>query len=406
MSRQRTSTATSKRRIVPIPSPQPHPTGVMDLDIEIREFTGISDRANRLLRHEEGFDVDFKRSLSGLDSEDLVSFANSIRGGTELIGVDETKNGSGRQVAVIVGCPVGDSEKLKILSKSNQCVPPVPVSVFIENSAEKPFYRIEISSAPHKPYCTSGGTYKTRGDGRKETLYPPQLLALFLKTEGGEFLQRFRQATGSLETAVRETKEKITDELKEFRESVWSMESNIKRSLDEIGASASNAESNAEQAHGLSDEAMHLMDQIHAMVEDLAVGDPALDSIADKLDALLEKFDIEDPTIMRDRRSVKAMARVLAKRSREKGVPDDRSWIASTLQKIFSRIDRKQVARWAKEGLEESGPEEPTNLSPRYAALYQMVVENEVQKRQTKLGKSKGAISKGRPKRLAVDRRH
>jgi hypothetical protein len=98
MSRQRTSTAISKRKAVRALSPQPDRSEVVKLDIEIREFTGISDNANRLLRHAEGFDVDFKRSLSGLESEDLVSFANSERGGTVLIGVDETKDGRGRQV--------------------------------------------------------------------------------------------------------------------------------------------------------------------------------------------------------------------------------------------------------------------------------------------------------------------
>ena len=362
----------------------------LDSDTEIREFKTISGRANRLLHREEDFDVDFKRSIAGLESDDLVSFANSRRGGAILIGVDESKDGNGRQTAVVVGCPVGDGEKLKILSKSNQCSPPVRLSVFVENSDEKPFYRIEIPSGPHKPYCTSGGTYKTRGDGRKETLHPPQLLSLFLETEGGEFLRRFQEATTNLETAVRETKERITAELKELSTSVLLIEGDIKESLDEIGSSASNAESNAEQAHGLSEETMHLMDQIHAMVEDLAVGDPELDSITIKLDALLEKFDIEDPAITRDRKSIKAMARALAQRNREKKFPDDRRWIASTLKQIFSNTDKELVARWVKEGLEESGtPGELANLSPRHAGLFRMVIENEVQKRQAKLGKSR-----------------
>jgi hypothetical protein len=220
-------------------------------------------------------------------------------------------------------------------------------------------------------------------------------LPSFWRPKAGCFFGGFSKQLTSLESAVTETKERITAELKELSASVLLIESEIKESLDEIGTSASNAENNAEQAHGLSEEAMHLMDQIHAMVEELAVGDPELDSITIKTGRLLEKFAIGDPAIARDRRAIKAMARALAQRSREKELPDDRKWIASTLQQIFSQIERKVVARWVKEGLEESGTQgELANLSPRYTGLLQMVIENEVQKRQTKIGKSRRRIVK------------
>ena len=362
---------------------------VEDSDTENREFESISERAHHLLHREEGFEVDFKRSLSGLDSEDLVSFANSKRGGAILIGVDETKDGDGRQLSSVVGCAIGDAEKLKVLSKSNQCVPPVKVAIFVENSGDKPFYRIEVPSGAHKPYCTQGGTYKIRGDGRNETLYPPQLLALFLETEGGEFLRRFQQATKSLESAVTDTKERITAELKDLGESVSIMEGDLKESLNTIWNSASNAESNAEEAHGLSEEAVHLLDQVHGMVEDLAVGDPELDSISIKLDAILEKLAIEDPALFRNRKYVKVMARALAERSRKRGVANSRRWIVSTLQQIFSKTDNKIVAEWVKEALAESAaPDELSNLLPRYSGILEMVIENEVQKKQKKPGAS------------------
>jgi ATP-dependent DNA helicase RecG len=370
-----------------------------DSNDEDREFATISERANRLLNREEGFDVDFKRAASGLDAEDLVSFANSERGGAILIGVDETKDGNGRQRAVVVGCPVGDGEKLKILSKANQCVPPVTVSLFVENSAEKPFYRIEIRSGPHRPYCTSGGTYKIRGDGRNETLYPPQLLALFLKTEGGEFLERFRQATSRLEAAVHESKQKITEELKDVRESVWSMESDIRQSLEEIGNSASNAEGNAQDANAFSEEAMTLIDQVHSMVEDLAVSDafggPELERLGLKLDAVLEKFGIEDPVVARDRRRIQGMARALVQRSRDKGLPDDRRWIVTTLQKMYSQIERKTIARWVRQGIEETDPKELAKMPLQQAGSYPTSVENAVDARmKEKSGKPRTRQSK------------
>jgi len=163
------------------------------VEIEYGEFQTISDRASQLLGQAEDFGVAFKRSLLGLDSDDLVSFANSQSGGAILVGVNRTKYGNGRPRAAVVGCAIGDRERMKILAKSNQCVPPVPVAIFVENGAEMPFYRIEVPSGLHKPYCTSGGTYKIRGDGRNEMLYPAQLLALFLEVAGAEVTGRFER---------------------------------------------------------------------------------------------------------------------------------------------------------------------------------------------------------------------
>jgi hypothetical protein len=158
------------------------------LEAVFGEYQSISDRANRLLSRQEDFYVAFKRSISGLESDDLVSFANSKKGGAILIGVNRTTHGNGRERVALVGCTVGDREQLRILAKASQCVPPVPVSIFVENRAEKPFYRIEVPSGPHKPYCTSGGTYKTRGDGRNEMLYPAEILRYFGKWKAGSCL--------------------------------------------------------------------------------------------------------------------------------------------------------------------------------------------------------------------------
>ncbi|HEY1221017.1 MAG: ATP-binding protein [Bryobacteraceae bacterium] len=198
------------------------------LEAVFGEYQSISDRANRLLSRQEDFYVAFKRSISGLESDDLVSFANSKKGGAILIGVNRTTHGNGRERVALVGCTVGDREQLRILAKASQCVPPVPVSIFVENRAEKPFYRIEVPSGPHKPYCTSGGTYKTRGDGRNEMLYPAEILALFREMEGGELSRRFQQATTSLGSAAQE-----------------SIASGIRQSLEALAKATCNGEGNA-----------------------------------------------------------------------------------------------------------------------------------------------------------------
>jgi ATP-dependent DNA helicase RecG len=367
----------------------------LDSDTEIREFKIISGRANRLLHREEDFDVDFKRSISGLESDDLVSFANSRRGGAILIGVDESKDGNGRQTAVVVGCPIGDGEKLKILSKSNQCSPPVRLSVFVENSDEKPFYRIEIPSGPHKPYCTSGGTYKTRGDGRKETLHPPQLLSLFLETEGGEFLRRFQEATANLEVAVRETKERISTELTELNESVRYTESNILESLQGIDATASAAQDNADEAKAYSEDAMHIIDAVHSMVEDLGSGDPELGAVSQKLDALLERFEIEDPAITNYRRYVKALTLALTERNTRNGKPDDRKWIINTVAKHMAKgVNRRIVTRWVNEAIDDprAAKDDAARLSASDASFVPMIAESTLRTRATANGPKRSPI--------------
>ena len=214
-------------------------------EVEFGQFQTISDRANRLLSQKGNFDVDFKTSISGLVSDDLVSFANSATGGAILIGVSRTRHGNGGQKTALIGCAVGDRERLEILAKANQCVPPVSVSIFVENCAEKPFYRIEIPSGSHKPYCTSGGTYKIRGDGRNEMLYPAQLLALFLEAEGVELVRWFQQATTSFGSAARESKPRATARQGHCNQFVWDIQGSIADSLGAPTADGSFAESDA-----------------------------------------------------------------------------------------------------------------------------------------------------------------
>ena len=178
--------------------------GAEAVEAGIRASECISERAHGLLGRADGVDVEFKRSTQDLRSDDLVGFANSRSGGAILIGVHETGDARGRRRGFLAGCPIGDSERRKILAQAKQCVPPVPVSIFVENRAERPFYRIEVPSGPRKPYCTTEGIYKTRNGGRNETLYPPELLDLFLEADGERILRRLGQAPDGLAAAVQE----------------------------------------------------------------------------------------------------------------------------------------------------------------------------------------------------------
>jgi ATP-dependent DNA helicase RecG len=132
-----------------------------------KEFKSISKRSTELLEKSEGYDHDFKESMAGVKADTLVAFANSAYGGTILVGVKEKNLPGGKQVGEVIGCTVSDNEKLRITNIANSCVPPVDIEVISENlnSADKKFYRIEIPLGKHKPYCSKGGTYKTREDG-------------------------------------------------------------------------------------------------------------------------------------------------------------------------------------------------------------------------------------------------
>ena len=177
----------------------------------------MSEKAEKLLGSQESITLDFKESVGGLDSSDIVSFANSIRGGTILLGVKEKKDSRGLQTFEITGCEIGDRAKLSILSKASSCMPPVEIFVILENrEGEKPFLRVEIPSGPRKPYCTSGGTYKIRGDARNDPLTPDRLLQLFMESENDRFINRFSQATRDLESSILDVKAKLLSELEEI----------------------------------------------------------------------------------------------------------------------------------------------------------------------------------------------
>jgi len=162
-----------------------------------QSFKTLTKITKELLEHGENEKVDYKRNLKGLKSEDLVAFANSEKGGTILIGVDEESNGK-TQVGVIYGCDTSDKSRLVIMSKALACIPPISLSIYIENTNENPIFRLEIPSGINKPHCTSGGTYKIRKDGRNAVLSPNEILEIYLIKEAKKFNKQFKKATKHL----------------------------------------------------------------------------------------------------------------------------------------------------------------------------------------------------------------
>jgi hypothetical protein len=256
------------------------------------KYSTLSKRCRSLLSKEEDFDVEFKESISSLENEDLVAFANSEHGGTILIGVRETKDSNGRSKSEIIGCTVGEEPKRKILNKAESCVPPVEIQVIEENTSHTPIYRIEISSGTQKPHCTSGGTYKIREDGKNKALLPGVLLSLFLSREQDQFVARFRQATDELGENVSKVKEHMLQELRE-----------IERELENIFGDAQLAHANSEEAMVFGDETLGTVQNIDQRIqelEDLTILNE------ENLVSILDKFGLKDARTIREEKMLEA----------------------------------------------------------------------------------------------------
>jgi ATP-dependent DNA helicase RecG len=259
-----------------------------------RVFKGISQRAKEALESSEGIDVEFKEALSGLNSDDIVAFANSDLGGAILVGVREVQKKSGKSKAQVTGCDVGDRAKQAVLSRAQNCTPPIDVEVFLENTGTTPFLRIEVPSGPHKPYCTSGGTYKIRGDGRIKALPPGLLLSMFVEKESHQFLTRFRESTEEMEHQLKELKEEFFSQLLEIDQTTERFRDEVEGTLSEIGQSAEAARNESEAASNLASEihewVQGVWSDVNAYGRDMEV----------KIDALLLQTGVPDPTMDRD----------------------------------------------------------------------------------------------------------
>ena len=201
-----------------------------------QSFKTLTKTTKELLEFGENEKVDYKRDLKGLKSEDLVAFANSDIGGTILIGVDEKSNGK-TQKGEIYGCDTSDKSRLVIMSKALACIPPISLSIFIENTDDKPIFRLEIPSGSQKPYCTSGGTYKIRKDGRNAVLAPNEMLDIYLVKEAKKINKEFKKATKHLVENINNITSTISSKVEDISSSLgWTeMEaSDTKNKVDTI----------------------------------------------------------------------------------------------------------------------------------------------------------------------------
>jgi len=85
------------------------------------------------------------------------------------------------------------------ISTAASCRPSIDILVRVENiRTKKPIYRIDIPEGTDKPYCTSSGLYKIRGEGQNIGIDPTMMKAIILERESEEFVARFKAATDEL----------------------------------------------------------------------------------------------------------------------------------------------------------------------------------------------------------------
>ncbi|WP_108171858.1 helix-turn-helix domain-containing protein [Christiangramia gaetbulicola] len=204
-------------------------------------FKTLTKSTEKLLEFGENETVDYKRDLKGLKSEDLVAFANSENGGIILIGVEEKSNGK-TQIGEIYGCDTSDKSRLVIMSKALACIPPISLSIIIENTNKKPIFRLEIPSGIQKPHCTSGGTYKIRKDGRNSVLTPNEILEIYLTKEAKKFNKQFKKATKHLVENI----DNVSSTIDFMESTISSKVENISSLLEWTEMSASDTKSTVE----------------------------------------------------------------------------------------------------------------------------------------------------------------
>jgi len=277
------------------------------------EYKKISKRARSLLEKGENIDVDYKRNINGISMDDFVAFANSENGGAILIGVREINDRSGIQRGKVVGCPVDDNQKLRLVNKAKECVPIIEFDLIIENSSSLPFYRLEIPSGKNKPYCTPKGTYLIRANGRNIPMLPNNLLNLFLKLESESFIKKFKSATKELISELNVLK-KQAENLKEVQQEIYDKSWQLEGQMEEIFNAADSAQDLSDDAMTSAYDASEKLDYVESRLEEM---DISLNYIVDCNRALFKKLRIEDPEETNMRIVIKSTIEQFCKKSKD-----------------------------------------------------------------------------------------
>jgi len=127
-----------------------------------------SKELKQIIEEGEGYKIEFKESLSGLDKE-MVTFANAS-GGRIFLGISDDKK--------IKGIKINNALKSQIQDIANNCEPPIKI-IFEEFEN---ILIINVREGDDKPYRCSSGFY-TRVGPNSQKLNRDEIIA-FIKSEG------------------------------------------------------------------------------------------------------------------------------------------------------------------------------------------------------------------------------
>lgn len=292
------------------------------------EYKTLSSRVKLLLNREEDYDVDWKQSINGLDSQDIVAFANSKKGGSILIGVAERVDKNGKQIAEIVGCKCSDLSKMNIKNKALNCIPPIEITIVKENTNEMPFYRIEIPSGTNKPYCTQKGIYKIREDGHNKGITPNELLRMFMDLESDKFLKRFKKAAAEIEYNISNVSDDIEQAL-----------GHLEDILPQVEA--------IEELSYIPDEILGYVEKVYSEVGDI---NATVNWNEKRIVMLLNHFNIEDPKIANLKQMFKSSLNDYIEDGRDITSPE----FLKRMEKIYFGATKEQLKLWRDEFLKEN----------------------------------------------------
>jgi len=170
---------------------------------ERKSWKHLSGRMRAILDGEAEDAVAFVQLVDDVDADLLAEIANE-GGGALVLGVEDDGGAGSR----IVGCPTDDATHHRLLATAAECVPPLTIELFEENTARTPLLRAEVPGAGDVSRATrirSQSTALTEISGQLNTLMGA-VRALRKEVTG---LQQQSSATGD---AAQETQARL-DEL-------------------------------------------------------------------------------------------------------------------------------------------------------------------------------------------------
>jgi len=238
-------------------------------------------------------------------------------GGTVLVGVLPEPDEDGDRV---IGCDVDQDARGWVLRAAASCLPPVPVTILVENTERYPMLRLEVGSGGL--HATAGGHYGIWTDGAIETLDPTEI--------------RLRCQEDGIAALLRLQSRAIVD-----------LQAEIAALHDAVGATREAAEAQQTSAA--------------RMATDLAVARGRLDALEQTTDASLNRvralarhLGADDTLVQWEKRQLRTlMATALdmaQRRGRKKGDTDELvKQVKNTWSKVYDWVNDEVVDQLQKE---------------------------------------------------------